>query len=81
VSDPLEWLLLLHQIPPKPGYFRAKVMRRLTALGALAIKNSAYLLPANDQTLEDFQWLLREIREQGGDAWLFRSAALAGHTD
>ena len=81
MSDPLEWLLLLHQIPPKPGYFRAKVMRRLNALGALAIKNSAYLLPANDQTLEDFQWLVREIREQGGDAWLFRSTALAGHSD
>lgn len=81
MSDPLEWVLLLHQIPPKPGYFRAKVMRRLNALGALAIKNSAYLLPANEQTLEDFQWLVREIREQGGDAWLFRSTALAGHTD
>jgi len=77
----LEWLLLLHQIPPKPGYFRAKVMRRLNALGALAIKNSAYLLPANEQTLEDFHWLVREIREQGGDAWLFRASALAGHTD
>ncbi len=81
MTDPLEWVLLLHQIPPKPGYFRAKVMRRLNALGALAIKNSAYLLPANDQTLEDFHWLAREIREQGGDAWLFGSTALAGHSD
>ncbi len=81
MSDPLEWVLLLHQIPPKPGYFRAKVMRRLNALGALAIKNSAYLLPANEQTPEDFHWLVREIREQGGDAWLFRASALAGHSD
>jgi len=81
VSDPLEWVLLLHQIPPKPGYFRARVMRRLNALGALAIKNSAYLLPANEQTIEDFQWLAREIREQGGDAWLFCASALAGHSD
>lgn len=81
MSESLEWILLLHQIPPKPGYFRAKVMRRLNGLGALAIKNSAYLLPANEQTLEDFHWLAREIRDQGGDAWLFRASALAGHSD
>ena len=81
MSNPLEWLLLLHQIPPKPGYFRAKVMRRLNALGALAIKNSVYVLPANEQTLEDFQWLVREISAEGGDAWLFRASALAGHSD
>lgn len=81
MSDPLDWLLLLHQIPPKPGYFRAKVMRRLNALGALAIKNSVYVLPANEQTLEDFQWLVREISAEGGEAWLFRASALAGHSD
>ncbi len=72
------WLLLLHQIPPKPAYFRAKVLRRLNQIGALAIKNSAYLLPANDDTLEDFQWLRREIEKEGGEAWLFRTDVAAG---
>jgi len=43
----LRWLLLLHQIPPSPSYFRAKVLRRLNQVGAVAIKNSAYLLPEN----------------------------------
>jgi hypothetical protein len=74
------WLLLLHQIPPKPAYFRARVLRRLEQVGALPVKNSAYLLPDGDETLEDFEWICREIRDQGGAAWLFRTEALAGMT-
>src|SRR2546425_10205623 len=74
----MKWLLLLHQIPPKPAYLRAKALRRLNQLGALSIKNSAYLLPANDETLEDLQWVRREIEEQEGEAWIFRADALAG---
>ena len=72
------WLLLLHQIPPKPPYFRAKVLRRLGQLGALPIKNSAYLLPDTDDTREDFEWLRREITAKGGAAWLFRADAVSG---
>jgi hypothetical protein len=67
----MRWLMLLHQIPPSPGYLRAKVMRRLNQLGALAVKKSVYLLPAGDEAREDFEWLKREIRQGGGDAWLF----------
>ncbi len=26
------WLLLIHQIPPKPNYFRVKIWRRLQRL-------------------------------------------------
>jgi DNA-binding transcriptional regulator PaaX len=40
-----EWLLLIHQIPPKPDYFRVKVRRRLDRLGSVALKNSVYVLP------------------------------------
>jgi hypothetical protein len=61
------WLLLIHQIPPKPNYFRVKVWRRLQRLGAVAIKNSVYALPKSDAGQEDLQWVLREITEGGGD--------------
>ena len=76
-----EWLLLLHQISPKPAYLRAKVLRRLNQLGALPIKNSAYLILQNEANLEDFQWLRGEIEQQGGAAWLFRTKAIAGLSD
>lgn len=77
----MSWLLLLHQIPPKPPYFRAKVLRRLAQVGALAIKNSAYILPDSDDTREDLEWISREITTERGAAWLFRVEALEGLSD
>jgi hypothetical protein len=74
------WLLLLHQIPPTPAYSRAKILRRLSQVGALPLKNSAYLLPYNDDTLEDCRWISEEIAGVGGKAWLFRAETLAGMT-
>ena len=59
---------MIHQLPPKPDYFRVKIWRRLQRLGAVAIKNSVYVLPKTDQTQEDFQWLLREIVKGKGEA-------------
>jgi hypothetical protein len=64
----LHWLLLIHAIPPSPAYFRAKVGKRLAKVGAVAIKNSVYVLPLNDETREDFQWIAREIVQDGGEA-------------
>jgi hypothetical protein len=78
---PARWLLLIHQIPPKPDYFRVKVRRRLQRLGAVALKNSVYVLPASDETLEDFQWLAREIVDEGGEATVCESAFIEGMTD
>jgi hypothetical protein len=75
------WLLLVHSLPPKPPYLRAKVMKRLTKLGALALKRSAYLLPSDEGTLEDFQWLRQEICDEGGDAWVVDARFVAGLRD
>jgi hypothetical protein len=80
-SDNGRWLLLIHQIPLKPNYLRVKIWRRLQRLGAVAIKNSVYALPNNDQTREDFQWVLREIVEGGGDGTLCEARLVDGVTD
>jgi hypothetical protein len=50
------------------------VLRRLNQLGALLIKNSAYLLPHSPDHLEDFQWVKSEIIDGGGEAWIFSVA-------
>jgi hypothetical protein len=85
MPEPLEsrsaWLLLAHQLPPKPAYFRVKIWRRLQDLGSVAIKASLYALPSNTETREDFQWLLREIQEGGGEATLFEARLVDGLTD
>ena len=56
-------------------------MRRLSHLGALPLKRSAYLLPASEGALEDLQWLRQEIVDAGGDAWILASQFLAGLQD
>jgi hypothetical protein len=75
------WLLLIHQIPPKPDYLRVKIGRRLARVGAVAIKNSVYVLPASDQAMEDFQWVRREIVDGGGEASISRTTFVEGLTD
>ena len=75
------WLLLIHQLPPKPDYFRVKIWRRLLALGAVAIKNSVYALPLSTQATEDLQWLRKEITAGGGEASVCRASFVDGLTD
>src|SRR5438874_4054606 len=75
------WLLLIHQIPPKPDYLRVKIGRRLQRVGAAAIKNAVYALPAGPESYEDFQWIMREIVEAGGDAFVSESLLGDGLTD
>src|SRR3954465_5279896 len=75
------WLLLIHQIPPKPNYFRVKIWRRLQKLGAVGIKNSVYALPSSDAAQEDLNWVLREIVEGGGDASLVEARLIEGLDD
>src|ERR1700751_679262 len=78
---PERWLLLIHQLPAKPAYLRVKIWRRLQALGAVAIKNAVYALPANEQTQEDFEWLLKEITEGGGEAMICEAQLIDGVSD
>jgi hypothetical protein len=78
---PSRWLLLIHQIPPRPGYLRVKVGRRLQGLGAVAVKNSVYVLPRGEQALEDFQWVRREILAGGGDASVCEARFVEGLSD
>ena len=78
---PERWLLLIHQLPAKPAYLRVKVWRRLQALGAVAVKNSVYALPAGEQGQEDFDWLLKEILAEGGEALVCEARFIDGLSD
>jgi len=76
-----EWMLLIHQLPPRPTNLRVRIWRKLQKLGAVAVKNSVYVLPAGEKTHEDFQWLKQEIETEGGEATVFRAGAVEGATD
>src|SRR5438132_1312439 len=76
-----EWILLIHQLPPKPTNLRVRIWRKLQKLGAVAIKNSVYVLPANKKTQEDFHWYKQEIEAAGGGCTVFQAASVEGATD
>lgn len=75
------WLVLAYQFPKGPGARRVKVWRRLQSIGAVAIKNSVYLLPLNEQSREDFAWLLQELKSHGADGAILESCFADGMTD
>ena len=45
------------------------------------VKNSVYALPAQREAQEDFEWLLREIVEGGGEAMICEARLIDGLTD
>jgi len=75
------WLLLIHQIPPNPPYLRVKVWRRLQSVGSVPIKNSVYVLPNTDGAREHFEWMIREIAKEGGEAALCEAQFVDGLDD
>lgn len=75
------WLILLFQFPKGPDSRRVKVWRRLQSIGAVAIKNSVYVLPLNEQSREDFQWLLTELGDSGAEVAILESRFVDGMSD
>jgi hypothetical protein len=79
--EPANWLLLIHQLPAKPAYARVKLWRRLQALGAVAVKHAVYALPAAAPAQEDFEWVLKEITEAGGEGMILEARLIDGLSD
>src|SRR4051794_31657300 len=80
-TEPASWLLLLHQLPAKPAYARVKLWRRLQGLGAVAVKNAVYALPASQPAQEDFEWALKEITAAGGEGMIVEARLIDGLSD
>jgi hypothetical protein len=75
------WLLLIHQLPPKPDYLRVKMRRRLSRMGAALLKSTVYVLPNGAEAVEDFTWLAREIQTAGGSAMVCEAHFVEGVSD
>ena len=76
-----QWYLLTHNVPPRPLYLRAKIRQRLAQVGAVALKNSVYVLPKNDDALEDFQWIAQEVVSGGGTAHIVEASFVSPPAD
>jgi hypothetical protein len=74
------WLVLVYQLPAKRSPVRVKAWRRLQRVGAVTLKNSAYVLPNRGDAREDFEWIKTEIVATGGQAMVLTADALDAAT-
>jgi len=75
------WLLLVFQLPARPSNARVSTWRRLQKVGALPVKNSAYVLPNSPQGREDFEWIKTEIIGFKGKAAIFLTNPAGGREE
>jgi len=80
-SEGKHWILLIHHLPPKPDYLRVKVRRQLSRIGAVALKNSVYLMPHEPRSLEDVEWVRRMIVDERGEATVCTASLVNGVSD
>ncbi len=81
MKNPRRWLLLFHQLPPKPAYLRVKIWRRLAGLGSVQVKGGIYALPESSGNIEDFQWVLKEVTAGGGEGSIVSANFIEGLSD
>jgi hypothetical protein len=67
------WHLLIHQLPARPLYFRARIRRLLAEAGAVPLKKAVYAIPRSSDSAERLTRIAAEIRAGGGDAFVCES--------
>jgi len=75
MAAPRSWLMLVYQLPARRSPARVKVWRRLQRIGAVLLKNSAWLMPESDEAREDFEWIKAEVTASGGEAMVLVAQA------
>jgi hypothetical protein len=66
----LAWLLLVVSLPTESATPRMRIWRALKALGCMALRDGAYLLPAGGDREQVLRELADECLREGGNAWL-----------
>lgn len=66
------WLALVVSLPSASATARMRIWRAVKALGCAALRDGAYLLPAQAEQAAQLQTLADEATQEGGHAWLLR---------
>ena len=69
-STSTNWLLLVISLPTSSATGRMRIWRALKALGCVALRDGAYLLPAGPARAEALRELGQECEREEGSAWL-----------
>ncbi len=75
------WLILVVHLAKAPAYLRVKTWRRLQAIGAVSLRQAAWVLPSNEQTLVAAREVIAFVAAGGGEAMLAASEFVAGISD
>jgi hypothetical protein len=70
------WLALIASLPTAQSGARMRLWRATKAVGAVALRDGAYLLPDTPACRDTFAAQAADVRQSGGDAWLIRLAPL-----
>lgn len=73
--SPPSWLTLIVSLPSASGTARMRIWRAVKALGCAALRDGAYLLPAQVEQAAQLQTLADEALQEGGQAWLLQVQA------
>jgi len=74
------WLLFIYSLPAQSKAQRVSVWRKLKRVGALQ-RISAYILPDEPMHFERFQWLAKQVRDEGGEASVIQTSSIDGLKD
>jgi hypothetical protein len=66
----LRWLLLVISLPTQSATARMRVWRALKALGCMALRDGAYLLPQGEEREQALLGVAEDCTREGGVAWL-----------
>lgn len=77
MAEARKWLLLAYKVPREPSANRVFVWRKLKKLGAVALQDAVWVLPATPHTREQLRWLATEIDELEGETTLWESTLLS----
>jgi len=72
------WLLLVLSLPTPSATARMRVWRALKALGCVALRDGAYLLPQGDGREAALTEIADDCTREGGVAWLVRARPRSG---
>lgn len=68
----VKWILIFYSVPAKPVSNRMQIWRRLSGIGAVALKDAVYILPDRPHLVEFALKLIEDIKALKGDGFFVR---------
>lgn len=73
----MAWLILIYRLGAHQSTQRVHLWRRIKRIGALYLQDGVCLLPLQERTREQLEWLAAEVGELGGVSYLAEAGFLA----